>query len=163
MSLRLPYDKSAIDTMNERGDKLLGRAYLLWLFGVGAGLIKLKANKFSFSGVEYSIDNSEVIQGLLFVACVLCYVAMGALFTLYTMQWSVFSRGVHRKCLYLASGPTFTLRGRNLQNLRVMRRSARLKYFKYLLVGLAITGLPLAYIALFERAALWIVVKAMLQ
>jgi hypothetical protein len=92
MALRPSFDKDAAKQINDRLDKLIGRAYILWLFGVAAGLIRLKAEKLSFSGVEYTIANPEVIQGLIFVACLLCYVAIFGLMLIYSLQWSIPNR-----------------------------------------------------------------------
>ncbi|MEY9234858.1 hypothetical protein ACVI1J_009938 [Bradyrhizobium diazoefficiens] len=43
MGLRAPYSVDAMKLANERVDKIMARIYLLWLIGVGVGLIKLKA------------------------------------------------------------------------------------------------------------------------
>ena len=73
MSIRPPINQEATDKLNDRGEKLISRAYLIWLFGVGVGLIKLKANKVSFNGLEYTIENPEALQGIIFIACIFCY------------------------------------------------------------------------------------------
>ncbi|MBR1004857.1 hypothetical protein [Bradyrhizobium japonicum] len=73
---------------NERVDKIMARIYLLWLIGVGVGLIKLKADKATFNGIQYSIGNPEVIQGLIFVAVIFCYVAIvGLAFLFSAHRW----------------------------------------------------------------------------
>ncbi|MGC0392756.1 hypothetical protein [Bradyrhizobium sp. USDA 241] len=160
MGLRAPYSVDAMKLANERVDKIMARIYLLWLIGVGVGLIKLKADKATFNGIQYSIGNPEVIQGLIFVAVIFCYVAIVGLAFLFSVQYSSLgNRAFLRRMIHLACGTTKTLQ-RLAAQIRVIKTVAR-QIFGLVRPIVAIMFLfPILHIALFERPALELAFKA---
>jgi hypothetical protein len=160
MGLRPPTNNDAMKQANERVDKLFGRIYLLWLFGLGVGLIKLRADKVTFSGVQYTIENPEVIQGLIFVAVILCYVAIAGVGIIFSLQYSNLGRrSIFRKMIYVAARTTF--RNKNPMQMRSMKKVARKLFRVSAGIVALIVFFPLAHILLFERPSLWLAIKAM--
>jgi hypothetical protein len=162
MGLRAPSSSDATKLANERVDKLIGRIYLLWLFGIGLGLIKLRADKVTFNGIQYTIENPEVIQGLIFIAVMLCYLAAVGIGLIFSLQYTTFgNRSILRRMIHLAAGSRPTLRKKQLMQIRVIKQTARKLYLLGALIMLCILFLPLGHILLFERPALWLALDAM--
>jgi hypothetical protein len=161
MGLRPAYDKDMTKEAYETFNKWAGRTYFLWLCGVGVGIVKLKAEKVSFSGVEYTISNPEIIQGLIFVGVLVCYVASIGMDLINNLQWTIPNRALARRMIYLASRPRRTFQNKTTKELRAIRKRARRLYMATILFFFAVTLLPLAHILIFERGPLWIAIKAM--
>jgi hypothetical protein len=163
MTVRPPISSAASEKFEALGERMVGRAYLLWLLGVGIGIVKLKAEKFSFSGVAYTIENPEAIQGLIFIGCILCYVVVMAQLVLFSLQWSYRTRTVHRRMLHAATSPRFTLQGKTRGQILVIKRVARVMFGGFLIVAGLILFLPVIHILLFERPAVSLALKAILS
>ena len=162
MAIRPSSDKDAAKIANERLDRFLGRAYLLWLFGIAVGLVKLKADKVTFSGIEYTIENPEVIQGLIFVGSLFCFVAILGVLIIFSLQWSnIGGRSIARRMIYLAARPRLTLRNKTTRQIWVIKRVARILYKLAAGIFAFIALLPVLHILLFEHTPLWLALKAM--
>jgi hypothetical protein len=160
MGLRPPSNNDATKLANERFDKLIGRIYLLWLLGIGVGIIKLRADKVTFSGIEYTIENPDVIQGLIFVAVILCYVAMAGIGTIFSLQYATSgNRLISRRMIHIAARRTF--RNKTPIDILIIKRVARKLFLLGTMLVLFIFVLPLAHILLFERPSLWLAINAM--
>jgi hypothetical protein len=162
MGLRPPTNNDATNLVNERADKLLGRVYLLWLFGIGVGLIKLRADKVTLNGIQYTVENPDVIQGLIFLAAIFCYIAIVGIGTIFSVQYATLSnRQILRRMIYTSARPRATFRNKTPREIRVIKRMARLLTRLGLGSLLFIMFFPLAHILLFERPSLWLAIKAM--
>ena len=161
MGVRGPSDKDALKLVNERFDKLLGRIYLLWLIGIGIGLIKLRADRVFLGGVQYNIANPEAIQGLMFIAVMICYSVILFLAFSFSLQYATFgNRTVLRRMIYLAMGSKKTL-SRPKNQIRNIKTIARQLFTASMLSMTVILFFPIIHIWAFERSALWLAFDAM--
>jgi hypothetical protein len=155
MAIKAPTDKEAEGRFNELAIKHLARVYALWLAGIAIGVVQIRPENIDIGGVKYHIGNPEVIQGVVFFACILYYVAILANVIVYNIEHVNNSTRNKRRFIYAALGKKRTLLGRTKGEVKAHKGIARL----YLLLGatfmLAYALLPLVHIAFFEQVALY--------
>src|SRR5262245_32489930 len=110
---------------DQRLSKALGRLYIIWLSGIAIGVVKLKVEKVQVGGVEYSIQNPEVIQGLVFLACILYYVGIFGWALIMSAEYVLPTRTFSRRFVYAALGRRKTFRNVSQAQLRIIRETAR--------------------------------------
>jgi hypothetical protein len=66
MGVRPPRNSEQQKSFNAFGERMMGRIYLLWLVGIFIGALSLRIQKYSVGGFEFSIENQDVLQGLVF-------------------------------------------------------------------------------------------------
>ncbi|QHP69544.1 hypothetical protein EI171_20985 [Bradyrhizobium sp. LCT2] len=124
------------------------------MMGIAVGALQLKPTSFSIIGATFSLDRPELIEGLLFVGCLLYYVA-----TFYFITFAPFSSrslSMHRKAIWFgASRNGKTLKGiSKYQRLRI-RLDARTAFRLSFWTAVAGAVLPLAHILIYRREPLW--------
>jgi hypothetical protein len=71
MAVKPRINESLQEKANERLDKQMGRAYLIWLVGLFVGALHLKPEKVEYGGLSFTIDSSEKLQGVIYFVCLL--------------------------------------------------------------------------------------------
>jgi hypothetical protein len=155
MSVRPPIDRDLSIVLEEKLDRMLGRLYLLWLAGILIGAVKLKPEKLSVGGIEYTIQNPEVLQGIIFVGCILYYFAIIGRVIVHNFQFVVPARTIARRAIHIALGKKKTLIHRTPKELWAMKRVARTIYVIVMLVTAVVVFLPLIQILVLEQSPLW--------
>jgi hypothetical protein len=161
MGVRAPIDKHALAQAMALADKQQARIYALWIIGIFVGILDVKVQSLSVTGMSLLVGKPELIQGLLFWAALLFYIALIAR-TIATLALTTPSNfAERRRSLYYALGSRKTLRGRSTINIRLTKGLARGLSVTYLLLQLFYTLLPAVAIIGWERDALGKVIEAL--
>lgn len=161
MAVRVPLNPELERRSNERVDKYIGRIYFFWLIGIFVGTIKLKPEKYSVGGFEFSIANGEILQGLIFLGCIVMYIIVIGLVVLFVLQSSFVLINGKRRAIYAALGKRKTLRGLTPSRLKATKQVARIIHSVTATVMVVVLFFPLLHILVFEHNAIWQAVKVM--
>lgn len=155
MALKPRYSDAQVEKLNERTDKQIGRIYLIWLAGIVVGAIQLKPERVTYSGISYAIDNPEKLQGVIFVGCVVYYLAVLGAAIMHQLQYTTSSGlAIKRHMIYSsASRGKRTLLGLGFAGVRTVVFGARLQLFIAVILFLLIACFPLIHILIFEQRA----------
>ena len=147
-----------IESRRRAVDKLerqLARAYLVWLIGIIVGAIQLRPEKVEVGGIAYIVENPDVLQGIIFVACFVYYVAISANLILFGIENTIQSRPMPRRMIYAALGNKPTLEGRGKDGIRAVKLSARVLLSLSAMFVMFYYFLPLLHILIFEQTVLF--------
>lgn len=75
MPIRPPKDVEEAKQFRQRAGKLVGRIYLLWMLGIAIGAVQLKVQAVGALGLSFAIGKPELLEGMLFLGCLACYLA----------------------------------------------------------------------------------------
>jgi hypothetical protein len=136
---------------SERFLKQVGRVYMLWLFGIVVGAVRLRPENFQFGGVAYVIENPDVLQGLIFVGCIVYYVGILATGYVAYFQFTTTNRATVRRMLYAIIRKKPTLVGRRYFDLLQIKIKAKIFISFYNVYLLIYLFLPLLQILFFQQ------------
>src|SRR5258708_36871846 len=100
MGVRPHVDVESRLKAEETFNKQLARVYLIWLIGFGVGAIKVHVEKVEFGGLEYRIENSDALSGMIFFGCLLYYDAIFANVISVGIQNHLSTRGLGPRAFY---------------------------------------------------------------
>lgn len=155
MAARRPVKVGEAERIFEDIQKNIGKIYLLWLLGIVAGAVRLKLSAISFGGVTFGMENPDVVEGVIFLACICYYIVLcmpgikAAGLPPYT-TWAL-RRAIYSSILYRDRSLTKRT-GQEIKTIKLMARGHRC-YVRF--ASLIYYVLPLAHILLFRRAAVW--------
>lgn len=154
MGVRPPNNERMAEHANDRLDRMLGRLYTIWVVAIIFGALNLRLEKVQAGGLEFTLKDPDVVQGVLFVACLLYYVAILSVVIVFTSQYRFPGRHISRRAIFAALGKRTTLLNRSTAQLIAVKKVARTIYAAAALFFLVILLLPLAHILLFQREQL---------
>jgi hypothetical protein len=163
MAVKPRFNQALEDKANERIDKQISRIYLVWVIGIVMGAIRLKLEKFEYGGLSFTPENSEKLQGIIFLVCIFMYIAMIGIVLLLTTQFVTTDRALKRRVLYGALDHKKTLIGRDKGTVYVFKKKARVLYFFMRSFLILAFFLPLFHIVFFQQAVLLTGVDAILH
>jgi hypothetical protein len=99
MPVKPRMNESLQEKANERLDKQIGRAYLVWLVGLFVGALHLKPEKVEYGGLSFTVDSSDKLQGIIFVCLVFIRWYFGPCNPLSTAECDQRSRAQAPNCL----------------------------------------------------------------
>jgi|SRR5882724_1330322 len=151
MGVRPNINQKMIDTANERWDKAIGRIYGLWLVGVMIGAVHIKMEKFGAAGFEFTIEKPEAVQGMMFLTCFAYYLFLIGTAILFVIQYTTTNRHILRRVIYVALGTKKTLKGKDPDQIVVLKKVAKATYGFFMLIVVIAAMLPAIHIVIFER------------
>jgi hypothetical protein len=151
MAIKPRFNDSAQEKVSDRLDKQLARVYLIWLVGIIVGAIQLRPEKVEYAGISYVIDSPERLQGIIFVGCVIYYLAIVANIILHGLQNVTTDRALKRRYIYAALGKKRTLLGIDPSAIYLIRLNARLLYATAMTILFFVAFLPLLHVLLFQQ------------
>jgi hypothetical protein len=164
MGVRPPLNPDRAEKHEERFEKQIARIYVLWLIGILVGAIHLRPDMIQIGGIRYIIDNPEVLQGVIFVACILYYVGLVANGVAAQITYTPLSVGLKRRMLYSATlGYRRTLLGHPYPLIKQIKITARVLLLFAILFMLIYYFLPLAHILFFQQVVVLKGVDAIFQ
>jgi hypothetical protein len=126
--------------------------------GIAVGALQLKPTSFSVLGATFALEKPELIEGLLFLACLAYYVVSFYLSVL--APYASNGLGAFRKAIWFgASRQGNTLRGLSKFDLWHLKLDARIAYRMSFWIGVSGMLLPLAHILIYRREPLWNALK----
>jgi hypothetical protein len=163
MTVKPRINESIAEKVNERFDKQIGRAYLIWLVGLFVGALHLKPEKVDYAGISFTIDSSEKLQGIIYFGCLLVYVGIVGVAILFGLQNVNSNVALKRRIIYGALGKKRTIVGLDKRGHAVLRSSARFTYSLAVLCLAVITFLPAIHIIFFQQGILLTGLDAIFQ
>jgi hypothetical protein len=160
MALRAAYNLEASRKLMERLGALLWQIYLFWLLGIAVGALKLQPTSLSVAGASFSISRPELVEGLLYLACLFLYVA--GLYRVMIHPYTPIKNIRLRSAIYSAvatRGKTF--KGKTKEELSAIRNEARKTYRVLMRIGMIGVFLPLLHMLTLRHATLWTAIKAL--
>lgn len=154
MGVRPPSSERMAEYANERLDRLVGRLYTLWVVAIIFGALNLRLEKVQAGGFEFTLKDPDVVQGVLFLTCLLYYVAIVAVIIMFACQYRFPSRHVSRRAVFAALGKRTTLLNRSTAQIIAAKKVARTIYAAAALFILLVLFLPLIHIIVFQREQL---------
>lgn len=147
--VRAPVNRIIIEQSSKMIESLVNRIFLVWFAGIAVGLIHIKVDHVSMSGIQYSIEKPGMLQGLLFIVCLLMYGLLA--FQLVSLQVLTHTPGgwLCRRCVYFALGRTRTLVDR--RDVASVKKRARIIYRVFGTCFLLIVFMPALQIFLYEN------------
>ncbi|WP_131867045.1 hypothetical protein [Bradyrhizobium sp. Y-H1] len=139
---------------NERLDRLLGRLYTLWVVAIIFGALNLRLEKVQAGGFEFTLKDPDVVQGVLFLVCLLHYVAIVALMIMFASQYRFPNRHISRRAIFAALGTRTTLLNRSRAQIIAVKKIAKAVYAAAALFMFVVLFLPLVHILVFQREQL---------
>ena len=157
MAVRKAYRPDTSEQWRELYRKRRGRIYVLWLIGVVIGIIKLRPTSMSAGGLTFTIDRPEIIQGVLYLACLVVWFDTVA--TVITKRGMI-DRKDRRDAFFLALKP-YRRSFKNLspEQLKTVYGSARRILTMPLVVSLLEVSIPAAFVVVFGLPAIWQLIK----
>jgi hypothetical protein len=117
-----------------------GRVYLLWLIGIVISVAKLRPSSISAGGVTFSIERPEVIQGALYVICLLIW--LDTVLNIIVAKRLIGS-GEKRDAIFVALGRfRHSFKNRTLLQLKDVRKVARQQLTLTMAVSLFEISIP---------------------
>jgi hypothetical protein len=163
MSVRGSFDWQESEKQDEWFQQQIKRIYFLWLCGIAVGALKLKPASISAAGVSYSIQNSDAIQGLVFIGCLLAYGAI--ILKLYVWRLEGPAAGnvrLVRRMLFstIRVWGKGTLQSKTINEIRQLKKIARRRLQIWMGIISVSVYVPIVHIAIWEREPLWLGLKA---
>jgi hypothetical protein len=152
MGVRPPVNPELTAQTTEQINKRLARVYLLWLLGIVVGAVSLRLQR--IGEVSFSIDDPDMLQGLIFVACIIYYIGMIATLIATHLEIPLINKAMQRRMIYAALGTKRTLVGRSQVEIRVVKGMARVFLRFAAIFFLFYAFLPLGHILFFKQAAM---------
>jgi len=139
-------------------EKTISRIYFFCLLGVVIGAVKIKPQTISLGGVTYSVENPEIIQGLIFIGSLLYYLPLFGKTFVFGLANASTNTGMLRRLVYNfarvnPSGEKKTLIRMSRLDRRVLKMLVRLMVRIVYSIAITFVFLPLIYILLFQREA----------
>jgi len=145
MGIPTHHDKDAYRELNARGDRLVTRIYVTWFLGILVGALGLEPNEFSAAGLSFKLRHPEVIEGIIFVACLGLYIWLFMYSVFVGIQHAMTTRPLLRRSIYVALGKRKSLR-RTPPSVKRAKRRARFLYHVWIFMILGVLLLPAAHI-----------------
>lgn len=150
MAVPSHFDREMTRAFDAKMERHLSRIYVLWLLGIVVGVLKLKPTSLSAFGVSFTIENSQLIQGVLFLACGLIYLVIVTQAMLMGLQYAIEGKRILRRAVYIALGARKTVRRFSPKRRFWVRVRARAYLITALLLGLTTFIIPLVHIVGWE-------------
>ncbi|WP_454629589.1 hypothetical protein [Bradyrhizobium cenepequi] len=163
MAVKPRINESQQEKANERLDRQVGRAYMVWLVGLFVGALHLKPEKVEYGGISFTIDSSEKLQGIIYVVCLVFYIGMLGLVIVYGLQHETSNWALKRRIVYGALGKKRTIIGLDQRGRAVLRGSAKFLYTIAVLCLAVITFFPAIHIIFFQQRILLNGIDAIFQ
>jgi hypothetical protein len=130
----------------------LRRAYSIWFVGLIIGAVGLKPVGVSAAGMSFEISRPEIIQGIVYLACLLYSIdAFAGL-----VVGSPFkSKKFLRRLIYGMSGKRRTLQNISAEQIRTIKRSGKYVFRIVFWAVIAILLIPSIIILLFHRSTVF--------
>ncbi|WP_316176355.1 hypothetical protein [Bradyrhizobium sp. SZCCHNRI1073] len=153
MAIKPRFNDAQLDKFNERTDRQVGRIYLIWLAGIVVGAIQLRPDRVTYSGISYVVDSPEKLQGVIFVGCVVYYLALLGVSLLHHLQFTTSAASaIKRHMIYSAAlRDKKTLLGLGYAKVRTIVFSARFQFFLTATLAVLIVCFPLLHILIFQQ------------
>lgn len=163
MPIRPRINEALQEKANERLDKLVGRAYVIWLVGLFVGALHLKPEKVEYGGISFMIDSSEKLQGIVYFVCMLLYVGILGIAILHHIQNVNSDRALKRRVIYAALGKRRTIIGLDKRDHAILRGAAKFMYSLALLCLALLTFFPAIHIIFFQQSVLLVGIDSIFQ
>jgi hypothetical protein len=154
MSVRPAANVARMQEFSLRFEKQLGRLYLLWLIGIISGALVLKPDTIDLAGVHYKIENPEVIQGLIFVGCLIYFIGIIGNVVIAGIEQNISSFPLKRRMIWVALGTRRTFVGADRSRRNVIKGLAKVYLFLAKRFYIIAVFLPVAQIIFLEQQAL---------
>jgi hypothetical protein len=155
MAVKPRFNDTLVDKANERADKQLARIYVVWLLGIIVGAIQLKVEKIEYGGISFVVDQTDTLQGLVYVLCVVMYVGLFGSLLMFSTQYLFTQTALKRRILYAALDSKKSLINRPQRDLIRIKTTARF-YYRCAFVFLGSAALlPLLHIMFLQQSQLF--------
>jgi hypothetical protein len=132
--------------------------YWFWLIGIIVGAVQLKLTGVSVAGVSFTLEKPEIIQGIIFIACIASYVPF---YWVGVRLQGLPERSILRKrrAIYILLGRKRTFRGKSKDQLKRLKVAAKGALCYNNFAWLIYYYLPLTHILIFRHDAVWAALK----
>jgi hypothetical protein len=157
MAVRKAYRPDTSEQWRELYRKRRGRIYVLWLIGVVIGIVKLRPTSMSAGGLTFTIDRPEIIQGALYLGCLVIWFDTVATII---VKRGMIDRSDRRDAFFLALKPyRRSFKNLNPEQLKTVYGSARRILTRPLVVNIFEVSIPIAFVVVFGLPAIWQLIK----
>jgi hypothetical protein len=149
--MRPARNTEGFEKLEEKADKLLGRIYLLWLFGIIAGAVRLRPQSITIAGAAFGMENPAIVEGLLYLGCICIYVAIFVHKVLSPHIPTGYARG--RNVIYMTAKMQKIRTLRNLDSTKIakLKQESRSLLKIMSVIWIAKFSLPFAHITIFRH------------